>query len=413
MTTNDMNQTPMGNRYHIAIFGKRNAGKSTLMNALTRQEISVVSDVAGTTTDPVYKSMELLPIGPVVFIDTAGFDDIGELGALRIKKTRQVLRKTDFALVVLEAQEEPDREFVDFLKEIRIRSLPCLTVINKCDVAKPSDSMLTLLEAEQIPFLTGTAYQTEFIGQVKEAIIQAASVIKEEAPLLGGIVKPGDLAVLVTPIDSAAPKGRMILPQQQTIRAILDADAMMAVTKENRLKETLDSLAVKPSIVITDSQAFRQVSAQTPEDILLTSFSILFARQKGELEPMVKGALAADHLKAGDKVLIVEGCTHHRQTDDIGTVKIPRWLREKAGDGLEFAWASGTEFPEKLTDYALIIHCGACMLNQREMRYRIHTAREQNIPMTNYGMLIAHVMGILPRALKPFPEGAVLLSQSM
>lgn len=413
MTTNDMNQTPMGNRYHIAIFGKRNAGKSTLMNALTKQEISVVSEVAGTTTDPVYKSMELLPIGPVVFIDTAGFDDSGELGALRIKKTRQVLRKTDFALVVLEAQEEPDRELTDFLKEIRMRSLPCLTVINKCDAAKPSGRMLKLLEAEQIPFITGTAYRPEFIDRVKEAVIKAASAVKEETPLLDGIVKPGDLAVLVTPIDSAAPKGRMILPQQQTIRAILDADAVMAVTKETRLPETLGSLAVKPSIVITDSQAFRQVSAQTPEDILLTSFSILFARQKGELEPMVKGALAADRLKAGDKVLIVEGCTHHRQSDDIGTVKIPRWLREKAGDGLEFAWASGTEFPEKLSDYAMIIHCGACMLNQKEMRFRMHTAREQGIPMTNYGMLIAHVMGILPRALKPFPEAAALLTSSM
>lgn len=404
MTTNDMNQTPMGNRYHIAIFGKRNAGKSTLMNGLTKQEISVVSNVAGTTTDPVYKSMELLPVGPVVFIDTAGFDDIGELGALRIKKTRQVLRKTDLALVVLDAQEEPDRELFDFLKEIRLRSLPCLAVINKCDAAKPSAGLIKLLESEQISYITGSAYRPDFIGRIKEAVIQAASTLKEEPPLLEGVVRPGDLAVLVTPIDSAAPKGRMILPQQQTIRAILDADAMMAVTKENRLKETLDSLAVKPSIVITDSQAFRQVSAQTPEDILLTSFSILFARQKGELKPMVKGALAADRLKAGDKVLIVEGCTHHRQSDDIGTVKIPRWLREKAGDGLEFAWASGTGFPEDLTGYAMIIHCGACMLNQREMRYRMQTAREQNVPMTNYGMLIAHVMGILPRALKPFRE---------
>lgn len=404
MIEQDMNQTPQGNRVHIAIVGKRNAGKSTWMNALTGQDISVISQVAGTTTDPVYKSMELLPIGPVVLIDTAGYDDVGELGGRRTEKTYRVLRKTDFVLLILNAGERPDKETEEFLGQMKQRKLPGLAVLNQCEAGSPRAAWSTMLERYQVPFLAGSALEPEFVETVKKEIGRMAVASEEPPSLVEGVVEAGDLAVLVTPIDSAAPKGRIILPQQQTLRAILDKGAMAVVTKEDGLKAALKKLTGKPAVIITDSQAFGRVDADTPKDIPLTSFSILFAREKGELKTLAAGALASDRLKPGERVLIAEGCTHHRQSDDIGTVKIPRWLREKNGDGLILEWTSGTGFPEDLTPYALVIHCGACMLNRKEMQFRLERAKAQNVPITNYGMLIAYLHGILERALKPFPE---------
>ncbi len=408
---NNMNTTPVSERLHIAIFGRRNAGKSTLINALTNQDLAVVSAVPGTTTDPVHKTMELLPIGPVVIIDTAGFDDVGELGALRTEKTYDILRKTNIAVLVLSSAEGLSDAERRFIEQAQKRQLPLVAVMNKCDLAQPRPEDLEELERLHIPVVQASAEQKQGIEAVKQAIIDLKPAEDEGLSITSGLVKPGDIAVLVTPIDKAAPKGRLILPQQQTIRDLLDKDAIVMVTKENALRQTLASLQDKPAVVITDSQVFQSVAADTPEDIALTSFSILFARYKGELTQLIRGVKGMERLKAGDRVLIVEGCTHHCQADDIGKVKIPRWLTQAVDGEIHFEWCHGTQFPKDLSPYALIIHCGACMLNKQEMQYRLRYAEEMGIPMTNYGMFIAYVQGILPRALASFPEAATILAE--
>ncbi len=399
----DLNATPSASRVAIGLFGRRNTGKSSLLNAISGQQIAVTSDVAGTTTDPVYRSMEMLPIGPVVLIDTAGLDDEGELGALRIEKTYEALRKCHLAVVVCDAKRGVGDEEITLIAELRHRKIPSIAVLNKCDANAVSDEELARIQKQiGIPMVCASAATGEGIDKVKQLIIDNARLAEEDPPLVEGLVRPGDIAVLVTPIDTGAPKGRMILPQQQTIRDILDHDAVCVVTKQSELTLTLQSLKKPPVVVITDSQAFAEVSAKTPVDIPMTSFSMLFARQKGDLEEMVRGALRVNTLRAGDRVLIVEGCTHHRQSDDIGTVKLPRWIRSIAGDDIQFEWASGAHYPKDISKYALIVHCGGCMLNRNEMRYRVGAAREAGVPITNYGVLIAHVLGILPRAAAPF-----------
>ena len=410
-----MNQTPMSERVHIGFFGKRNAGKSSVMNAVTGQDIAVVSEVRGTTTDPVYKSMELLPLGPVVMMDTPGIDDEGELGALRVKKSYQVLNRTDTAVLVLDGTAGVSREDAALLERIRRKKLPYIIVLNKKDalsdpaVEEQEDRVRAQLDLSEEQLLSVSAADGTGINELKERL---ACLAQEEGPeryIVRDLIGPSDLVVLVVPIDKAAPKGRLILPQQQTIRDILEADAVSVVVKENELRGTLERLGEKPKLVITDSQAFRKVAEDTPEDILLTSFSILFARYKGNLEEAVRGVAALDTLQDGDTILISEGCTHHRQCDDIGTVKIPRWIREYTGKEIRFETTSGTEFPDELGKYKLVVHCGGCMLNEREMRYRLACARDQGVPMTNYGILIAHTQGILKRSVQVFPEIAKIL----
>lgn len=409
--TENMNATPVSDRLHIAIFGRRNAGKSTLINALTNQELAVVSPIPGTTTDPVHKTMELLPIGPVVIIDTAGFDDEGELGALRTEKTYDILRKSDVVVLAISSQEGLTDDERYFIAQAQKRQLPIVAVFNKCDLAVPNTQELAELNKQGIAVVQAIAEQKLGIEELKQALINLKPAEDNELSITSGLINGGEIAILVTPIDKAAPKGRLILPQQQTIRDILEKDAIAMVTKEHELRETLSSLNRKPSIVITDSQAFLKVSADTPSDIPLTSFSILFARYKGELTQLIRGVKGIELLKAGDTVLIVEGCTHHCQADDIGKVKIPRWLTQMVGGDIHFEWCHGTQFPKDLSSYALIIHCGACMLNKREMQYRLSYAQEMNIPITNYGMFIAYVQGILPRALAPFPAAAMILEE--
>lgn len=407
-----MNTTPVANRMAISIFGKRNAGKSSLINALTGQSFAIISPVAGTTTDPVYKTMELLPIGPIVITDTAGLDDVGDLGQLRVEKTYEVLRKTHLAIVVISAETGVTDFERDFLADLKKRQTQTVVVINKNDLSPLSDENFASLKKElALPMVRVSAATGDGIGALKELIIENAKFDEEELGLVGDLVRPGQVAILVTPIDKAAPKGRLILPQQQVIRDLLEIDAITMITKEHELKQTLESLKEKPAIVITDSQAFLKVSADTPPDIPMTSFSILFARQKGELAPLVEGVRRIETLKPTDKVLIVEGCTHHRQSDDIGTVKIPRWIRQIVGGDVQFEWASGVQYPKNISDYALIVHCGGCMLNRKEMQYRIALAREHGVAITNYGMLIAYTMGILPRALKPFPAALMALEE--
>ena len=402
----NMNQTPMSERVHIGFFGKRNAGKSSVMNAVTGQDLAVVSEVKGTTTDPVYKSMELLPLGPVVMMDTPGIDDEGGLGSLRVKKSYQVLNKTDAAVLVIDGAAGASAEDAALLDRIRKKNIPYTVALNKQDLA--AEDMLKqaagILDIPEEQILAVSAADGTGITELKERI---AAIAKQEEPklrIVGDMISPSDFIILVVPIDSAAPKGRLILPQQQTIRDILEADAVSIVIKENRVKETIESLGKKPRLVITDSQAFEKVAADTPEDILLTSFSILFARYKGNLETAVAGVTALDRLQDGDKILISEGCTHHRQCDDIGTVKIPRWIREYTGKDIRFETSSGTQFPDELGEYKLIVHCGGCMLNEREMKYRLSCAADQGVPMTNYGILIAYVKGILKRSVELFPE---------
>jgi [FeFe] hydrogenase H-cluster maturation GTPase HydF len=388
-----MNSTPSSERVHIGIFGKRNAGKSSLINALTGQDLAIVSEVRGTTTDPVSKAMELLPLGPVVMIDTPGLDDEGELGSLRVKKGYQVLNKTDIAVLVVDGTEgmtEVDRKL---LARIRAKEIPWIVVFNKSDLAKP-----VLPEGET--YLAVSSTTRENIQELKEMIARQVPDENQGRRLVDDLLQPSDFVVLVVPIDKAAPKGRLILPQQQTIRDILEADAVSIVVRENELKNTLAELGKKPRMVITDSQAFQQVAADTPEDITLTSFSILFARYKGELKPYAEGVKALETIQDGDRILISEGCTHHRQCDDIGTVKLPRWIRAYTGVEPEFSFTSGVEFPEDLSPYKMIIHCGGCMLNAREMRYRIACARDAGVPITNYGMAIAYMNGILERSLR-------------
>jgi [FeFe] hydrogenase H-cluster maturation GTPase HydF len=399
-----MNETPRSNRVHIALFGSRNAGKSSIINAITGQNIAVVSPVKGTTTDPVYKAMELLPIGPVVFIDTAGLDDVGELGELRKEKSLDVLNKTDLALILIDAAAG----FTSFDKEViglvKGKNIPILGVLNKIDLNSTSQEEVQSLEQKlDIPFVSVSAATKEGIPALKNAIIKRIPEEDEKFKIVGDLVSPGDFVVLVVPIDKAAPKGRLILPQQQTIRDLLESDAIAVVTKEFELKETIENLGKKPALVITDSQAFLKVAADTPKDIPLTSFSILFARNKGNLTELVKGALAINCLKDEDRILVAESCTHHQQSDDIAHVKIPRWLRQMTGKNLHFDYAAGTHFPSNLKDYALIVHCGACMLNRRAMTYRISQAVDAGIPIVNYGVLIAYVQGILERAIAPFP----------
>ena len=384
----------MAERIHIGIFGRRNAGKSSIINAMTGQNLAIVSDVAGTTTDPVLKAMELLPLGPVVIIDTPGLDDEGELGKLRVQKAYQVLNKTDIAVVVIDGSVGRTAADAAILERIREKNIPYIIVKNKSD--------LQSAEQDEENEISVSAKTGQNIYELKERI--AALVPREDMTrkIVGDLLEPNDLAVLVVPIDSAAPKGRLILPQQQTIRDILEAGAVSVVTRDHELKETLASIGRKPRLVITDSQIFGRVSKEVPADIQLTSFSILMARYKGDLEPNVKGARALEQLQDGDTVLISEGCTHHRQCEDIGTVKLPRWIREHTGKDLQFAFTSGTEFPLDLSPYKLIVHCGGCMLNEREMKYRLKCAEDQGVPMTNYGICIAYINGILERSLAPF-----------
>lgn len=409
----NMNATPMANRFAIGLFGRRNAGKSSLINALTGQLIAVTSEVAGTTTDPVYKAMELLPIGPVVFIDTAGLDDTGDLGKLRMEKTYEALRKCSLALIVTDAVSGITEFEIDFIDQLVRRKIPCVAVLNKCDKRAITEETLSACkQLIKIPLAVTSTLTGYGIEELKKLIISNARYEDEEPALVGDLVGPGDIAVLVTPIDKAAPKGRLILPQQQTIRDIIERDAIAVITKEHELKLTLEALNTPPAIVITDSQAFLKASADTPADVPLTSFSILFARQKADLVEMIRGIKRIESLVPGDKVLIVEGCTHHRQADDIGKVKIPRWIRQIAGGEIEFEWASGASYPKDITPYAVIVHCGACMLNRREMQFRVEKAREQGVHITNYGILIAYVQGILPRALQPFPAARLALEEN-
>lgn len=383
-----MNATPSSARVHIGIFGRRNAGKSSLMNALTGQELSIVSEHLGTTTDPVSKSMELLPMGPVVIFDTPGLDDVGDLGTLRVRKAAQVLNKTDVALVVIDPTVGIAEEETALIAKIEQKKIPYIVVYNKSDIATAPDGAISVSAA------TGAG-----INELKERI---ASLKMPEPPrLLEGLCAPGDVCVLVTPIDSAAPKGRMILPQQQVMREVLDNHGIAPLVQPEELKAVLGMLNVRPRIVITDSQAFGRVSRDVPEDIPLTSFSILFARQRGFLNAAIEAVKALPTLKDGDKLLICEGCTHHRQCDDIGTVKIPRWLMQNTGKHFEFEWTSGTGFPDDLTPYSMVIHCGACMLNPREVTYRMNCALDQGIPFINYGILIAALHGVLERSIRP------------
>lgn len=392
-----LNNTPSSERVHIAFFGKRNAGKSSIVNAVTGQNLSIVSDILGTTTDPVLKTMELLPLGPVVIIDTPGIDDTGELGSLRVKKSYQILNKTDVAVLVVDSSVGLSEEDIALLEKIKQKNIPYAVVYNKSDLIK-----LSAINDNEICV---SAENGENINLLKELIARLANIQKNDKSIVSDMLKKGDIAVLVVPIDESAPKGRLILPQQQTIRDIIDHHACAVVTQDTELVSTLNSLSKKPKIVITDSQAFARVSRDTPEDIMLTSFSILFANYKGNLKLAVEGVTALDTLKHGDRVLISEGCTHHRQCGDIGTVKLPNLIKKYTGlKNLEFEWTSGIEFSENLKKYKLIIHCGGCMLNEREMKYRLKCAEDEGVPITNYGTAIAYMNGILKRSLAPFPE---------
>jgi len=399
-----LNTTPSGERVHIALFGMTNAGKSSIINALTNQEISIVSDVKGTTTDPVYKAIEILPIGPCIIIDTGGLDDKSELGESRKKKTLEVLSKTNVALVVIDSTigiTENDTVIINQLKE---KKIPIICILNKEDQRSINIEDLSNTEKEiGVPIVSVSAVNKSGIEELKQKIIDIIPDNEDKFKLVGDLISPGDIVVLVTPIDKAAPKGRLILPQQQTIRDIIESDAIAIVTKEHELRETLENLKKKPKLVITDSQVFLKASADTPKDIMLTSFSILQARYKGDLVELVKGAKAIESLEDGDNVLISEGCTHHRQCDDIGTVKIPRWVRQMTGKQINFEHSSGTTFTDDTKKYKLIIHCGGCMLNRAAMLSRINSAVEHDIPIVNYGVLIGYVQGILERALEPFP----------
>lgn len=398
-----MQTTPKGMRLHIGIFGKRNVGKSNILNALTNQDISIVSEIAGTTTDPVEKAMELLPLGPVLFVDTAGVDDEGKLGELRIKKTMQIFDRINIALIVSDQTGwgSFEKELYD---EFTQRKIPIIAVFNKSDLAEISEEKLTEVKNLKTDIVI-TSAKTEFgIDILKQKLIENAPEEFINPPMIAAdLIPPGEMAILVVPIDLEAPKGRLILPQVQTIRDLLDNDSMVMVVKERELKEALDRLNKPPHIVITDSQAFLKVSADVPESIKLTSFSILFARLKGDLNEFVRGALAIESLKPNDKILICESCTHHAIGDDIGTVKIPRWLTQYVGGKLEFIHYAGHDFPENISDYKLIIHCGACMTNRREILSRIIKSKRAGVPITNYGLAIAYSLGIFERALEPFP----------
>ncbi len=421
-----LNQTPAGERVHIGFFGRRNAGKSSLMNAVTGQELAVVSEVKGTTTDPVSKTMELLPLGPVMVIDTPGIDDEGELGDLRVRKSRQVLNKTDIAVLVVDGTVGETKEDMELLALFHEKQVPYLVVYHKADLLpeagagksgernkeKSEQALAGKVLEEKSENSHPVLYVSSKTGLGIEDLknrLAAMKPFKEEKDLLEGLVRPGDLVVLVTPIDKAAPKGRLILPQQQTIRALLDHGCVSMAVRETELEQMLKKIGQKPALVITDSQAFSMVSSIVPKDIPLTSFSILFARYKGDLRQAVAGVKALERIQDGDKILISEGCTHHRQCNDIGTVKLPGWIRSYTGREPEFVYTSGTGFQEDLKAFRVIVHCGACMLNEREMKYRLACARDQGVDITNYGIVIAHIHGILKRSLGPFPDIEALL----
>ena len=406
-----LNDKVSAERVHIGFFGLRNAGKSSVVNAVTGQSLSLVSETKGTTTDPVQKAMELLPIGPVVIIDTPGIDDVGTLGEMRVKRAMQVLDKTDIAILVVDADKGLQQADQELLKLFEEKKIPHITVYNKSDLLATVPS-LPEKQPEKNDAIYVSAKNGDQIYELKErigALTKAASAKADEKRILADLIQPEDVVVLVVPIDSAAPKGRLILPQQQTIRDVLESGAISVVTRETELPQTLRSLAKKPALVITDSQAFQKVNADTPADVPLTSFSILFARYKGDLKEAVHGAAQLDKLQNGDTVLISEGCTHHRQCGDIGTAKLPNWIRKYTGKELSFEFTSGGEFPEDLSPYALVVHCGGCMLNEREMKARIARAVAQNVPITNYGICIAQVHGILKRSVELFSDVAAEL----
>ena len=401
-----MNQTPASERVHISFFGKRNAGKSSVINAVTGQDLAIVSSVMGTTTDPVYKSMELLPLGPVVVIDTPGIDDEGELGALRVRKSYQVLNKTDIAILVVDSTTGKGEEEFALLHKFHEKHIPYLVVYNKIDLLSV-EKIKNLAMSVRAGEVLVSAADGMNIQELKEKIATLKPEDTHQYPLIQDLIEPLDLVILVVPIDKAAPKGRLILPQQQTIRDILERGALSLVVRDTELKSTLDHFlaqGVCPKLVVTDSQAFARVSKDVPENITLTSFSILFARYKGELETQLKGVAALSSIEDGDHILIAEGCTHHRQCGDIGTCKMPEWIRNYTGKEPVFEFTSGTEFPDDISSYKMVVHCGGCMLNEREMKYRIACCQDQGVPITNYGILIAQVTGILKRSLGPFPK---------
>ena len=398
-----MNDTPSAERVHIGFFGRRNAGKSSIVNAVTNQDLSVVSDTKGTTTDPVSKAMEILPMGPVVIIDTPGFDDEGQLGEMRVKKTKQVLNRVDCAVLVTDCSEkngECEKQLTDLFKE---KNIPYIIARNKSDLL--TENPVCSENEIAVSAKTGKG-----INELRERISGLVATDNITKKLVGDLIKPEDTVILVVPIDSAAPKGRLILPQQQVIRDVLEAGGCAYTVKETQLKKALENLKEKPALVITDSQVFERVSKEVPRETPLTSFSILMARYKGFLSTAVKGAKATDNLKDGDRVLISEGCTHHRQCDDIGTVKLPKWLKNYTGKELEFDFSSGKGFPEDLSVYSLVIHCGGCMLGEREIKYRMKSTLDSGIPFTNYGTVIAYMNGILHRSLEIFPDISELLS---
>ena len=401
-----MNQTPASERVHVSFFGKRNAGKSSIINAVTGQDLAIVSSVMGTTTDPVYKTMELLPLGPVMVIDTPGIDDEGELGALRVRKSYQVLNKTDIAILVIDSTAGKGEEELELIHRFHKKGIPYLIVYNKIDLLS-TEKIKDLAMSVRAGEVLVSASDGMNIQELKEKIASLKPEDTHKYPLIQDLIEPLDLVILVVPIDKAAPKGRLILPQQQTIRDILERGALSLVVRDTELKSTLDHFlaqGVCPKLVVTDSQAFARVSKDVPENITLTSFSILFSRYKGELEIQLKGIAALSSIEDGDRILIAEGCTHHRQCGDIGTCKMPEWIRNYTGKKPVFEFTSGTEFPDDVSSYKMVVHCGGCMLNEREMKYRIACCQDQGVPITNYGILIAQVIGILKRSLGPFPE---------
>ena len=401
-----MNQTPASERVHISFFGKRNAGKSSVINAVTGQDLAIVSSVRGTTTDPVYKTMELLPLGPVMIIDTPGIDDEGELGALRVRKSYQVLNKTDIAILVVDSTTGKGEEELALIHRFHKKGIPYLVVYNKIDLLS-GEGIKDLAMSVRPGEVLVSAADGMNIQELKEKIATLKPEDTHKYPLLQDLIEPLDLVILVVPIDKAAPKGRLIIPQQQTIRDILERGALSLVVRDTELKSTLDHFlaqGVCPKLVVTDSQAFARVSKDVPENITLTSFSILFSRYKGELETQLEGVAALSSIQDDDRILIAEGCTHHRQCGDIGTCKIPNWIRNYTGKKPVFEFTSGTEFPDDVSSYKMVVHCGGCMLNEREMKYRIACCHDQGVPITNYGLLIAQVTGILKRSLGPFPE---------
>jgi len=398
-----LNQTPAGSRLHISIFGRRNAGKSSLINALTRQQAAIVSAVPGTTTDPVAKAMEILPLGPVMITDTAGIDDTGELGALRVEKTLRVVEATDLAVLVLDPQQAPGHYEAELLARLRERGRAVVVAVTKADLGHDAADAVAWAQREQLPVVLVSAITRHGIEELKRLLIDHAPADALQQDVLGGLVRPGDCVVLVTPIDKAAPKGRLILPQVMTIRDALDHDAYTLVVKERELKLALANLKTPPKLVVTDSQAVLKAAADTPEEIPFTTFSILMARLKGDLEQLVRGVKAVERLQPGAKVLVAEACTHHRQADDIGKVQIPRWLRQQVGGDIDFSYSSGPDFPPNLAEFDLIIHCGACMINRQEMLSRGLRAEMAEVPMVNYGVFLSYVHGVIERALRPFP----------